>query len=53
MCTLNAYKDFMFVIAFCVSPHYFYTLNLYFVRKPNSFCEDCFLACMSDVMVIG
>ena len=54
MCTLNAYKDFMFVIAFCVLPHYYYTLNLYFVWKPNSFCEDCcFLACMSDVMVTG
>ena len=53
-CTLHAYKGVIFVIAFCVVPHYFHTLNLYCLRKPNSFCEDCcFLACMSDVMVIG
>jgi len=27
MCILCAYKDFMFVVTFCVLLHYFYALN--------------------------
>ena len=33
MCTLCAYTDFMFDLTFCVLPHSFYTLNLYFFTE--------------------